>query len=212
MTRHRHMRSHIPALLACALALIGCSPVTHHWEPTAITFTFGSSMPSTGGYRDRARDGSANWVGLGLPARTFVSTGPGTWTTDPCENLNRGLVNGLHLRPIDGAGSTLATTASCVWLDRPAMANVDIVFDDDETWWVSDAASIPPSAADFESVATHEMGHAWGWLGDHLSGPTLCGDSGGPRHTMCAHHWLGTTNQRTPEQGDRDPVAAAYGG
>jgi Matrixin len=196
-------------LAAVVVGVAACSPVTHRWDIEPVTFTFGPSMPVTGGYRDRVREGSTNWDGLGLPQRTFLASAPGTWTTDPCENLIRNLHNGVHLRGIDGPGGTLALTAPCVWTDRPAMANVDIVFDSAEAWWVSDSSAIPAGASDFESVATHELGHAWGWLGDHLSGPTLCGDSG-PRHTMCAFHWPGTTDQRTPEQGDRDPIVAAY--
>lgn len=199
------------AALALGLAVIGgCSPVTQTWASSTIRLTYGPTLPA-GAMRDRAREASANWAGIGLPARSFSASPAGAqWTSDPCANLGRGLVNGLHVGPIDGPGGILASTQSCVRTDRPEMANVDIVFDAQEVWWTSDSSAISPRTIDFESVATHELGHAWGWLGDHLSG-TPC-NPGPSRATMCADLPPGSVGQRTPQKEDRNPIARAYGG
>jgi hypothetical protein len=200
------------ALAALALGLSvtsACGPVTHVWEGSVVRFTYGPSLPG-GAWRDRVREASGNWAGLGLPPRQFAASPAGTWTSNPCTNLTRGLVNGIHRRALDGPGGLLASTATCMRTDRPALVNVDIVFDATEVWWVSDSSAISPNTIDLESVATHEMGHAWGWLGPHLSG-SVC--SPGPRrHTMCGSAPRGSVGLRSVERGDKNPVALAYGG
>lgn len=203
-------RAAAPIVLALGLSVLAaCGPVTHVWEGTSIRFMYGPSLPS-GAWRDRVREASNNWAGLGLPARSFVSSPAGTWTSNPCTNYSRGLRNGIHRRSIDGGGRILAATATCMRTDRPAMVNIDMVIDAGETWWTSDSVAISPGAMDLEAVATHEMGHAWGWLGPHLSG-TVC-DHGPRRHTMCASASRGTAILRSVERGDKNPIALAYGG
>jgi hypothetical protein len=188
--------------------LAGCSPMTHRWESSSIRFMYGPSLPG-GSYRDRVREASGNWAGLGLPPRTF-SANAGPWTGNPCTNLTRGLTNGVHMRTIDGGGRILAATYACIRTDRPVVINVDIVIDASEAWWPSNSTAISPNSMDLESVVTHEMGHAWGWFGGHLTGAPC--QPGPRRHTMCADLIRGTTGQRTPESGDYLPVLRAYGG
>jgi Matrixin len=207
VTRRRGLVGLAAAVLTLSV-LAGCGPVTHTWQSSSIHFMYGPSLPG-GGYRDRAREASANWAGVGLPPRTF-SSNAGPWTGDPCVNRTRGLSNGIHLRRIDGAGHTLAATHACIRTDRAIVVNVDIVIDASEAWWVSNSTAISPNTMDLESVVTHEMGHAWGWFGGHLSGGPC--QPGPRRHTMCADLPRGVTGQRSPEVGDRNPVALAYGG
>lgn len=197
------------AVVVLALSVLaGCSPVTHTWESSSIRFMYGPSLPG-GSYRDRVREASGNWAGLGLPPRTF-SANAGPWTGNPCTNLSRGLTNGVHMRTIDGGGRILAATYACIRTDRPVVINVDIVIDASEAWWPSNSTAISPNSMDLESVVTHEMGHAWGWFGAHLTGAPC--QPGPNRHTMCADLIRGTTGQRTPQPGDYLPVLRAYGG
>lgn len=81
--------------------------------------------------------------------------------------------------------------------------NFDIEFDrnEDPRWFWGSSRTVPVGRPDGKSVATHELGHATGFI-LHLDflfddpKPSYC--SGGVTHqTMCEFHEPGTSYQRT---------------
>ena len=207
VTRRRGLVGLAAAVLTLSV-LAGCGPVTHTWQSSSIHFMYGPSLPG-GGYRDRAREASGNWAGVGLPPRTF-SSNAGPWTGDPCVNRTRGLLQ-RHPPAPDRRGRPHARRHPRLHPDRPGHRGQRRHRDRRVGGLVG---------VELDGHLAQHHGPRVG--GDARDGPRLglvrrpsvrraC-LAGPRRHTMCADLPRGTTGQRSPEVGDRNPVALAYGG
>jgi hypothetical protein len=85
-------------------------------------------------------------------------------------------------------------------------------------WYRGSSGSVPDDRADLQSLATHEFGHATGWVrhydggsDDNLPGSEHCGRDMKDRQTMCAlAAYPGQSRTRTLGQHDRHTFEAAY--
>jgi hypothetical protein len=180
---------------------------------TSVNFWIATDFPpdSPLPWRTRMREAGANWD-LGATGRPYVNmpNSTQTWTSNACTAYQQGWPSGIHM----GAGS-IAATSLCA--SGALVLNAQIRFSPAYGWHVLD--SFPPAGStdyDFESVATHEFGHA---MGGWLDPPVSLGHftTGSPAdctrpdlYTMCADAWPGEASKRTPTSHDVHTMANGY--
>jgi hypothetical protein len=181
----------------------GLLPITVPWQSGNITFN-----PTW------IQQGPQQWNNLGQSMqfrydgeRNVNSTGS-SCPTAPLDNW-------VFQRVLDGVAGTLAITWTC-WRTTPLGArqlhSFTIEYDGSESWY-SGNGDAPPTYVDVWSVASHEFGHATGWVPYHLdengTNPELCLDDS-TEHTMCSFYTPGTERMRTLEAHDVDTFSTAY--
>jgi hypothetical protein len=201
-------------------------------------FYFDKSFPGpTDGRKRDAVVRSANaWTRLGRDFRYAPVRSPeisvGGWegycSTDSDGDGNRDVVM-REGRPVNvvywgqpaSLGDSFGATKICLhrFTDgQPYMPwAFDIVFNSGYRWYSGRGKDVPPRRYDLQSTATHEFGHATGWLPhfnraggsyDPLPGNKVCGINNPDRFTMCGGGVIANSVRRTPEKHDRHTFGA----
>lgn len=196
------------------------SNATEHW-------VFDNNVPS-GDFRESVRFGVGQWDnGAGGNGPNFIFDGETTASIDwdPCSGLrskvfvHEDLGSALGLASEAALGYTPACyncgstgcviTRFLIVLEKTAEAA-------DAVGWYTGSGSPNSNEWDLRSTATHESGHATGWVG-HFSSADMCpGGEQSPNpagwHTMCsgAPGLEGTTMRRSLEPHDLHTYDNAY--
>lgn len=210
-------RSVVTVLLAALVLLVPTAAQSHdmtifyyggRWTRVAllpVEFGQTNSMPPDSlGYDDRLVSGMNDWNALGQTLQFRLrTTRYADFSHTSCPDTYA--KNGAHFRTLDGSGGTLAETFICN-VGGTEMYSAQVVFDPTEIWNTG-TGDIPSTHIDFWSVATHELGHATGWLGHFES--SLCG-AGPSQETMCPLYDVGSETMRTPHTHDVHTFGARY--
>ncbi len=218
------IRADSPAKKAAALLALG-----------GIVFFLGvvaaqAEDPVTGRYAtgDRARDVYFDPSVPGGKFRTAIVNAAGAWNKlpgvalfnvhksptmaldpDPCARVNGVPVGGILRGPV--AGSTLAENRSCVDLETGRLIGFRQTYNTRFRFYTG-KGNPPRTQYDLQGVATHELGHAEGWTGDHYGGrnnSSLCADKS-KQATMCPIIYPGSKRLHTLTQNDKAPVVESY--
>lgn len=192
------------------------------------SFYFDQGFPR-GGFRDRVVRASRQWNKLDgrfsfRAHRSSIDDGrknvPRKCTR---ERINENFDSVVYWRMMDGRsrrgpdgnqrGETLARAGICTEVGGRAQWFY-MAFDRQERWYAG-RGDPPNDAADAQSVATHEFGHATGWFahyddGQTTSTPVCPKPLNNSQHTMCKSHQAGSAWWRGLEPHDRHTFEGAY--
>lgn len=211
------------SLTVCALAIVfALSNMTaghaHSWVPyyraswplahRTIPYGFDNYWPLS---KSGVHNGSNAWnFALGGSAPNFFNQLPQqNYSTTACNLAD--YTGAIHFRDLNVYGtSVLGRTDVCkvgATLHRFALS----IDSSGRTWYVG-TGDAPGNQYDMWSVASHEFGHATGWV-YHLDyvtpGTSLCANNSG-QHTMCGIYYVGTERQRTLGTHDIDTFDSIY--
>lgn len=199
-----------------------------HWIGlTSVPYRFESAVP-TGAFRDRLKDGAAQWTAQGGTAEpNFYWPGgddfPDTSLTGHCNTGFYG-ANVLQYQDLDNYGSgVLGVTLTCYRTDTGEILSFQMGFDNDRDWYTGTGDAndgflnqcIPSCQSDLWSVASHEFGHATGFMGPSSTGghfsstDAVCADNDS-QATMCPSYKPGTERQRSLSTHDIHTFTGAY--
>ncbi len=190
-----------------------------------IEVRFTTEVPE-GAFRERVKDGFAEWERLGAVSFTYGSDIAPRSEWWACDDLDDGQIVVQYGErdggPIQGA---LASTINCrAEDDYRSIRASNIIFDEDELWSTSDTdvLGLGPTAYDVEGIAVHEIGHAVGFYQHFLFRVVLdiypwpyidneCTPGPLTWHTMCETAFPGVTWMRTLEWHEEQLHLEAYG-
>lgn len=197
-----------------------------------IPLYFDDDFP-TGRARDRVADGAQQWNDLGRRFYFRVSKTPsvsssadtapnGLEARCPTPQRDGRRVGLAHWGAIDGRGDTIAQVGLC-WRNRTGgrhMESFRMYFDRTEQWYAGRGDSrvrnrrtgAVENRHDVWSVATHELGHATGWLGHWRASGSFCSYSEHPgrMRTMCPFVAPGFERARTLAAADKHVFNSRY--
>ncbi|HEX9776060.1 MAG TPA: hypothetical protein VGB83_10845 [Actinomycetota bacterium] len=194
------------------------SSKTQEWK-------FTNSVPTSGGWRARVKDGVNQWNSVGTPMQ-WVKISGGDYAdydiADPQQGCPAAGKNSVRYGYIDGPGNTIAHTVICLFTGTLQLSNIQITIDSSETNWNTGTGDTPDGGLfgcalggcglDLWGNMAHEWGHAVGMdLHFQMSDPDTC--SPGDRmdfHTMCAFYSGGSDRERTLEGHDSGTFIGAY--
>lgn len=217
------------AVLIIAPSVSAHTSSTHYpqrWSSGSdVYFRFTAGFPG-GDYRSRVLDGASQWTSRGGVAEVdfFWAGGSNAPNFDFQSNCNSNFngINGIHWADLDYlGGGVLGVTYVC--RTSTTVVSFQMAFDNDRDWYrgTGDANDgflnqcIPSCQDDFWSVASHEFGHASGFVGPASTGghfaesDAVCPNDDS-RHTMCPSIYGGTERQRTLEDHDVHTFTGAY--
>ena len=204
---------------------------THYvakWSVGAdVFFRFEQGFPG-GGFRDRVRDGAAQWTARGGTAEPDLYWAGGADVTPinlsaSCSSSFQGL-NAIHYQDLDYLGSgTLGVVYACFNNTTKVMGSFQFGIDNDRDWYTGTGDAndgllnqcVPSCQDDLWSLTSHEFGHATGFIGPSSTGghhdeaDSTCPESDA-RSTMCPSIQSGTERQRSLEPADYNSFTAAY--
>jgi hypothetical protein len=195
--------------------------ITHAWAAaTDANYMFSATFPTGCCFRDRVRGGATEWTQRGgTNEPDFFDVG-NTGNIDPFSCVTP---NAIHYRNLDGEGSsTLGITYVCWTQSTGNLFSYQMSFDNTGRDWYTGTGDandgllqlcVPSCQDDFWSVATHEFGHAAGYLGGdngHFAETDSACPDDNNRSTMCPTVSPGTERQRDPTDHDVHTWDGAY--
>ncbi len=170
---------------------------------------FDQSAP-TGKFRNRIADAAKTWKKLDVAVFNVLKSSTMSLSSNPCATENGEFVGGIIRGPIAGS-TTLAENLSCVNTATGQLIGFRQTYNTKYKFYTG-TGEPPNSKYDLQAVATHELGHAQGWTGDHYSNRNnsgLCANKG-KQATMCPIIFQGNKRLRTLVPNDTQPVVDAY--
>lgn len=170
-------------------------------RPCSINFTK-SSLLSGYGWSTAADAASGNWNGHVDPDRGEPVFGFAGYVSGP-QQVYMG-VRDLGSSTAGVRLGTTRTTSDCSSYCRLDSSTIEMTNNAAARWYVNsgDVYTVPSDSADWQSVATHELGHAMGLLHQQ--------ETWDPTHTMGACASRGA--RRHTGSHDREGMFFAYGG
>jgi hypothetical protein len=199
---------------------------TQHWAPYSnVSFGYQTGFP-TGEARFRVTEGKAPWTdGFSGPEPNFSAIladqnfgNPRLSDTPTSINALGGACyvtnNSIHWSNLDYVGSgVIGFTRMCVTAGRVSRFTIEIdsVLPTGFSWYTG-TGTPGGTQVDLLSLATHEFGHATGWLGHFVNGDdVMCPADDSPTpQTMCPVLDPGETFWRTLGVDDSHTFDAAY--
>jgi hypothetical protein len=206
------------ALVVCLASAIahGAGPVTERYPSNDLTqeVFFDPSVP-TGSFRDRIAEAAQTWNKLPGVVHFNVVTSSRAMSLDPCEEVDGRFAGGVIRAPIPGGEtSQLAENRNCITVGTNQLIGFRQIYSPEFKFYLG-KKKLGPKKKKFDllSLATHELGHAVGWTGDHFSAKNkskTC--SNNPKEpTMCPTIYEGSSQDRSLSNKDKNPVLSAYG-
>ena len=184
-------------------------------QDRTVGWHFVDSVPV--GARDVIKKGSWQWNQVsGTPMTFDFESGQSDFTSlgfSSCDPNTQYWYQNNRVgwtTPADHPGDT----AMCTFADDiTKYFNWKMKFDPGENWY-KEEGNPSFNQDDLWTVATHEFGHASGFLGHFAESADACRGDQHPdfhlRHSMCPTYYEGTTIQRSLEEHDRHTFRSAY--
>lgn len=173
-------------------------------------YRFHTTVP-TGAWRDRINDAAGEW---NRHNRRFTFVPPGRDTPSVTGSVTFGCPTSEAPRPSiiyrADYGEGNAVAEACLTRSSPGSSDFRpthfrIWFDKrDNYWWTKSSTKIPFNRHDLQETATHEFGHALGWL-PHYDDDDGDQDSHPEYKSYCRHD----KNQTAPTSNPRKPYSMA---
>lgn len=187
-----------------------------------VDWRFVNNFPDGSGFRNRVKDGAAEWNELAPSMRFAYESGApdanGLGWDDPCPAPTQGNYQADKVGWQEISGSAAAQTYFCP-IDGNSLLYFRTRFDKDLNWF-GGTGDPNSNELDIWSYSAHEFGHAGGRSkggdgdGHFPETSQLCPGPSSPefsdRHTMCGGAYYGTRNERSLEEHDKDVFRNAY--
>ncbi len=218
-SRPTTQRCLVATALALVFALSNAAAVhAHSWVPyytaswplghRSIVYGFDNYWPLS---KSGIKNGANVWNAAGGSdgADFYNSLAQKNYSTSPC-NLSD-YSGAIHYRDLNVYGTSVLGRTDVCKVGATLHRFVLSIDSSGRTWYVG-TGDAPSNQYDMWSVASHEFGHATGWV-YHLDyvtpGTSLCANNSG-QHTMCGFYYVGTERQRTLGTHDLDTYESKY--
>lgn len=180
------------------------------WDVNAVHWHFNNLFPQQN-FRARFVDATDEWNSLGPKLHFDKDPDSGGYAWQTCNHPAQDSV--VQMNSLGGT-MVLAQTTTCV-SSAGVLKSFQTRFDGDQPWYTGSSTPPPGNEFDFQSLATHELGHATGFGQANPPGGQHFDDSddacaNAPFNTMCSLILTGDAFWRSLETHDRHTFANQY--